>query len=236
MTREPYCQEKPKRRYAYQDTLPPWGVPMRRKPREQGLGRGPIKYYDPSERRLFSSGVGEASTQNRYSPLSEIIMEVEVEHTVEIEDRPRQDHNRIQNKRSPRRVSFKEDRSQMNQARDGIECSTYLSDDFIDYMHKINFSSWYFPEYIPYPCVDKDNFNLNCITNDINPNLNVNYYPTPYRGDYTKQFFNKFSRYNYQYFKKQYSLYKRCKKFWKSQETPPSCRIVLIKILQKIVK
>ena len=115
---------------------------MRRKPREQGLGRGPIRYYDPTERRLFSSGVGEASTQNRYSPLSEIIMEVEVEHTVEIEDRPRQDHNRIQNKRSPRRVSFKEDRSQKNQPRDEFEHSTYVTDDNIDYMHKINFSSW----------------------------------------------------------------------------------------------
>merc|ERR1711891_15744 len=34
------------------------------------------------------------------------------------------------------------------------------------------------------------------------------------------------SKYNNQYFSKQYSIYKICKKFWKPQETSPSCRRV----------
>ena len=228
MTREPISQEIPRRGFVCQDTLPPWGVPMRRKPREQSLGRGPNRYYDPSKRRLFSSGVGEISTQNRYSPLSEIILEIELEHTVEHEEGPRQGFNRIHSKRSPRRVFFRDERSQMKHTRDGLECSTCVTDDYNAYMfdNKINFSSWYFPEYIPYPCVDIDNVDLNCITDDINSDLNLDYYPIFYGGNYTKQLSNKFSRYNNQYFNKQYSLYKICKKFWKSQETPPSCRIV----------
>ena len=94
--------------------------------------------------------------------------------------------------------------------------------------NKINFSSWYFPEYIPYPCVDINTLNLNCLTYDttLNLNSNDNEYPIFYRGNFTKQFFNKFGRYNDQYFSKQYSIYRICKKIWKSQETPPSCRIV----------
>ena len=116
----------------------------------------------------------------------------------------------------------------MKHARDGIECSTCVIDDYNAYMYdnKINFSSGYFPEYILYPCVDIDNVNLNYITDDINSDLNLDYYPIFYGGRYTKQLSNKFSKYNNQYFSKQYSLYKICRKFWKPQETPPSCRIV----------
>merc|ERR1712215_640186 len=94
------------------------------------------------------------------------------------------------------------------------------------YENKINFSSGYFPEYILYPCVDIDNVNSDYITDDINSDLNLDYYPIFYGGRYTKQLSNKYSKYNNQYFSKQYPIYKICKKFWKPQETPPSCRIV----------
>ena len=232
MTREPRSQNSPRRGFTKHDTPPPWGVPTRRKPREQGLGRGSTRFYDPTSRRLFSSGVGEVSTQNRYSPLSEVIIEIDeehivehtVEHTVEYEDGPRQEISRIRSKRSPRRVPPNEDRRKKNQARNRPEFSTYVNDDdYFDYMNKIKFSSWYFPEYIPYPCVDTNNVNLKSITNDINPNLNTNHYQISYKGNHTKQVFN---RYNNQYFNKQYPIYKICRKFWKLQEVPPSCRIV----------
>ena len=78
---------------------------MRRKPREQNMGRGYNRYYDPTERRLFSSGVGEASTQNRHSPLSELVIEIEMEHTVEHGEGPRQDFGQIHSKRSPEEFS-----------------------------------------------------------------------------------------------------------------------------------
>ena len=98
---------------------------MRRKPREQNLGRGYNRYYDPTERRLFSSGVGEVSTQNRHSPLSELVIEIEMEHTVEHGEGPRQGFGQIHSKRSPRRVFFSDERSQRKHARDGIVLYLY---------------------------------------------------------------------------------------------------------------
>ena len=71
-------------------------------------------------------------------------------------------------------------------------------------MNKIKLSSWYFPEYIPYPCVNSNNANFQ-ISN---------------KGNHIKQIFN---RYNNQYFNKQYPIYKICRKFWNLQEAPPSC-------------
>ena len=228
MTRAPFCQEKPRRGYECEHSFPPWGVPMRRKPRGLNMGRDCNKYYDPTERRLFSSGVGEITTQNRYSPLSELLIEIEIDCTVEYDEGPLQDFGQIHNKRSPRRVHFNDEKNQRKYARDGIECSICMIDDYNAYVYenKINFSSGYFPEYILYPCVDIDNVNSDCITDDINLDLNLDYYPIFFGGKYTKQLSNKYSKYNNQYFSKQYSIYKICKKFWKPQETSPSCRIV----------
>ena len=138
---------------------------------------------------------------------------------------PLQEFGQIQNKRSPRRVYFNEEKNYRKKARDGIDCSTCMSEDYNAYVYDNKIlSSGYFPEYILYPCVDIDGVNSDCITDNID--LNLDYYPIFFEGKYTKQLSNKYSRYNNQYFGKQYSIYKICKKFWKPQEASPSCRIV----------
>ena len=113
---------------------------MGRKPRGLRKGRDCKKYFDPTEGRLFSSGVGEITTQNRYSPLSELTVEVEVECTYEYDEGPLQDFGQIHNKRSPRRVHFIDEKNQKKYARDGIDCSICMSDDYNAYVYenKIN--------------------------------------------------------------------------------------------------
>ena len=177
-------------------------------------GRDCYKYYDPTEGILFSSRVGEITTQNRYSPLLELSVDVDVECIYDYDEGPLQDFGQIQNKRSPRRVYFNEEKNYRKKARDGIDCSTCMSEDYNAYVYDNKIlSSGYFPEYILYPCVDIDGVNSDCITDNID--LNLDYYPIFYEGKYTKQLSNKYSRYNNQYFDKQYSIYKICKKFWK---------------------
>merc|ERR1712121_534528 len=118
-------------------------------------------------------------------------------------------------------MGYREQKNFYRGARGDLVYSFCFKDDAINYVYenKINFCSGYFPDYILYPCVNIDN---------VDPDLRIflDYYPTFSEGKYTKQISNKYSRYNKQYFGKQYSIYKICKKFWKPQEASPSCRIV----------
>merc|ERR1712121_616179 len=118
-------------------------------------------------------------------------------------------------------MGYREQKNFYRGARDDLVYSFCFKDDANNYVYenKINFCSGYFPDYILYPCVNIDN---------VDPDLRIflDYYPTFSEGKYTKQISNKYSRYNKQYFAKQYPIYKICKKFWKPQEASPSCRIV----------
>ena len=79
-------------------------------------GRDCHKYYDPTEGNLFSSRVGEVTTQNRYSPLVELSVDVDYNYDYD-EEGPLQDFGPTQNKRIPRRVYFKDQKDFLRNAR-----------------------------------------------------------------------------------------------------------------------
>merc|ERR1712121_111484 len=209
------------------------------------MGRGEMRgrdcyYYDPTERNLFLLRDGEITTQNRFAPLAGLSVNMNYDYypdeEMQTHDWRKCDFYSAQNKRIPRRVCFKDLKDFMKTAREHFLCKNCINDyDFNAYMYnnKFNMCAGYFCDFILYPSVDRqvDNSNdhkynesLNCM-ND-NADLILDYYPVLSGGRYTKQLSNLNSKYNNDYFSKMSSIYKICKKFWKPQETSPSCRIV----------
>ena len=112
MTRASFCQYKPRRGYKCIHSFPPWEVPMKRKPRGVMKGRDYYNYYDPTEGNLFSSRGGEVTTQNRFSPLVglsvDVIYDYDSDEDLPLQYSNRHDHYPAQNKRIPRRVCFRD--------------------------------------------------------------------------------------------------------------------------------
>ena len=167
MTRASFCQEIPSRGQNYIHSFPPWGVPNRRKPR--GVGRDCRRLYDPTEGYLFSSRGSEVTTQNRYSPLVEMSVDIGNENK---RKGPLQEFGPNQHRRFPRRFHREQKNFYRNPGEDFVY-SFCFNDDANDYVYenKINFCSGYFPDYILYPCVNIDN---------VEPDLRIflDYYPT----------------------------------------------------------
>ena len=170
MTRASFCQETPRRGCKCLHSFPPWEVPKKRKPRGVKKGRDCYEFYDPTEGSLFSSRVGKVTTQNRYSPLVGLSVDVDFDFD---EEGPLQEFGPTQNSRIPRRGLYRDQKDFFKSARDDLACSICFKDDVNTYVYenKINFSSGYFPEYILYPCVDIDDVNPDCITDKIDLNL-----------------------------------------------------------------
>ena len=153
MTRASFCQEIPSRGQNYIHSFPPWGVPNRRKPR--GVGRDCRRLYDPTRGCLFSSRGSEVTTQNRYSPLVEMSVDI-------INDKkrkgPLQEFGPSQHRRSPRRYHSEHKNLYRNPGEDFAYSFSYYDDDYV-YKNKINFCSGYFSNYISYPSVNIINNN-----------------------------------------------------------------------------
>ena len=193
-----------------QNPPPPWGVPMKRKPRGERRTRD-YYYYDPFEKDLFLYRDGEITTQNRFLPLFELSTNMNSDYYPEEELQTFYckdcEINSALDKKIPRTVCFQNLKDFMKTAREHFLCNDCTCNNINTFMlnNKYNMCSGYFCDSIYYPPVDRQ---------------------VPYGNGYIKQLSNMYSKYNIDYFSKMSSIYKISKKFWKPQEASPSCGTV----------
>ena len=168
--------------------LPPWEVPKKRNPREMLKGRD---CYDPIEEKLFTLNGGEITTSNRFSPVEN---EYNMKEVLQVKRMP--DSHPEQNKRTPRKVHFRDQEDFILKMNSDTFCSSNcLNNDYSSFMlnNKYNFCSGYFPEFVLSPYVDRQLGFNNALIDDLNSkhlndniDINLSYYPEFHNGKYTK--------------------------------------------------
>ena len=182
--------------------------------------------YDPIEKKLFSLNGGEITTSSRFSPFEN---DSNMKEVLQVKRMP--DSHPEQNKRTPRKVYFRDQEDFILKMKNDSFCSSKcLNNEYNACMlnNKYNFCSGYFPEYVLIPNVNRQLGFNSVLINDLNSkhfndniDLNLDYYPDFHDGNYTKQLSNMNSKYNNFYFYKMKSIYKICKKFLETSKNAP---------------
>ena len=191
----------------YSNPPTPKVVPKRRKP----VGERGIRnhcYYDPHVEDLYIFEGEKIITQNRFSPLLKFSIDTEYCHEEEKQNmycKECEEHSTA-NEKAPRTVCFRKLEDFKKTARGHSTCSNCNCNEINAYIinNKHDLFTGYFCDPIYYPPVDRQLL---------------------FQEGYKKQLSNMFSRYNMSYFSKMSPIYKICKKFWKPQNTSPSCGI-----------
>merc|ERR1711895_143255 len=194
----------------------PKGVPMKRKP-VRGRGMKDYCYYDPFVEELYIYRGGKLITQNKYAPLCKEDMlqstecfECPKEHQLCTEDMLQSTHcyecfreHRLENQ-PPRTVHLRSIEDFRKAAKGHWFCKECDCRNINAYIvsNKNNLFSGYFLDQIYY------------LPNDCQ---------FLFQEGFIKQLSCKYSKYNLEYFCNMHPIYKMSKKFWKPQNTSPSC-------------
>ena len=98
-------------------SFPPWEVPRKRKLRGMLKGRD---CYDPIEEKLFTLNGGEITTSNRFSPIDD--NEYNMKEVLQVKRMP--DSHPEQNKRTPRKVYFRDQEDYILKMKNDSFCSS----------------------------------------------------------------------------------------------------------------